>query len=295
MKNVVITGGSGFLGSSLVRRLLKEDIHIFMIGRHSLNEISPNSEKITYIRDDSDRVKCMFKGITIDAFYHFAWQGVAGSDKTKYDIQINNIMLTLRYAELAHALGCGKYLCTGSLTERAVDGLGSLSKSSEGMIYGAAKRCCHIMLETYCKSVALDFVWMQLANIYGLGNKNENLISYTIGRIKNGEAAKFGPASQAYDFLYVDDLTEAVYRIGMMGAKGNFYYIGSGEPKMLRDYLKSIGEICGRPDLIRIGERADDSIRYSYEMMDSLPTFAAIGNYVSDTFENHVKYMIDHS
>lgn len=93
----------------------------------------------------------------------------------------------------------------------------------------------------------------------------------------------------------MDDLIEAVYRLEVMETKDNFYYIGSGTPRILEDYLKAIGEICGRPDLIRIGERQDDGIRYGYDMMDSSPAFAAIGKYVSNMFENHVKYIVDYS
>lgn len=297
MKNVMITGASGFIGRWLVRRLVKEDIHVWTIERHFPNRVLPDSEKITQIKSDIgfDELKQLLKGITVDSFYHFAWQGVNGSDKGKYDAQVNNIMLTLKYAELAHILGCRKYLCAGTIAERAVDSLRSLTTASSGMMYGAAKYCSRIMLETYCKNIGLDFVWMQIANVYGMENKTGNLIGYTIDRIKKGEAAIFGSAKQPYDFIYVDDLIEAVYRLGMTETKDNFYYIGSGTPRILADYLKSIGKIYDRTDLIHIGERADDGIRYSYEMMDSSSTFAAIGNYISDTFENHVKHTIDYS
>lgn len=162
MKNVMITGVSGFIGRWLVRRLVKEDIHVWTIERDFPNRVLPNSKKITKIKSDMnlDEWKQMFKGIIIDSFYHFAWQGVNGLDKGKFDVQVDNIMLTLRYAELAHILGCRKYLCAGTIAERAVDSLHILTNASEGMIYGAAKYCSRVMLETYCKNTGLDFVWM---------------------------------------------------------------------------------------------------------------------------------------
>ena len=48
-------------------------------------------------------------------------------------------------------------------------------------MYGVAKHACRIILEDYCKNIAQQFVWMQFSNIYGVGNKTGNLVSYTLG------------------------------------------------------------------------------------------------------------------
>lgn len=294
MKKIIISGASGFVGSSLVRRMVREDVHIWTLDRCYREGALPESEKITRLKDDPDikKLKELFENTGYDSFYNMAWQGVNGSDKARYDIQINNIMLTLRYAELAKTLDCKKFLCAGTIAERATESLKSLDKTSGGMMYSAAKTCGHILLEAYCKNVGLDFVWMQFSNIYGPRNKTGNLISYTVDQLKKGEAASFGPARQPYDFLYVDELIEAVCRLGIQETKENFYYIGSGNPRVLEQYLRTVGETYGRPDLIHIGERDDDGIRYTYDMMDSSKTISDIGNYISDSFENHIKYTI---
>lgn len=295
MKKIIISGASGFVGASLVRRFLNEDVHIWTLERNYRSEVFPESSKITRLKDnqDSSELKELFDNREFDSFYNFAWQGVNGSEKAKYDIQTNNILLTLQYAELAHMLGCKKYLCAGTIAERAVDSLPDLRHTSGGMMYSAAKKCSHILLETFCKNIDLNFVWMQFSNIYGPRNKTGNLISYTLDQLKKGEAASFGPAQQPYDFLYVDDLIEAICRLGMQETEDTFYYIGSAKPRVLEKYLRKVGEIFGRPDLIHLGERDDDGIRYSYDMMDSSKTISDIGNYISDSFENHIKFTID--
>lgn len=296
MYKIIITGAGGFIGSSFIKRIINEDVHVWAIDRHFEKDVLPRSNKITELKEDTDKdeLKELLNNIGFDAFYNFAWQGVNGSDKAEYDVQINNIMLTLQYAELAHTLGCKKYLCAGTIAERAVDSLFELESTTGGMMYSAAKTCAHTMLETYCKTVGLEFVWMQFANIYGPKNKTGNLVSYTITQLKKNKPASFGPARQPYDFLYIDDLIEAIYRLGRTEANDNFYYIGSGEPRILEEYLKTVGEIFGLPDLIHIGERPDDGIKYSYDMLDSSATISAIGNYVSDSFENHIKYTIEY-
>ena len=296
MKKIIVAGAGGFVGSSLVKRLLKEDVQIWAVDTYFQKDALPVSEKLKILPVKSNNAEMieMFHDGSFDSFYNLAWQGVNGPDKAKYDVQINNIMLTLRYAELAKSLGCSKYLCAGTVAECAMDSLSGLQTTSGGMMYSAAKVSSHLILETYCKNTGMDFVWMQFSNIYGPENKTGNLISYTIEQIKQGKPAVFGPAAQLYDFIYVDDLIEAICRLGIVKTEGNHYFIGSGTPRVLKDYLTKVGELCGRLDLIRIGERPDDGIKYTYDMMDNTRTVEAIGNYVSDSFENHIKYTIDH-
>ena len=160
-------------------------------------------------------------------------------------------------------------------------------------MYGSAKYCNQIMLETYCKCVGMDFVWMQFSNIYGPENKTGNLISYTLGQLFKQQEATFGPAQQPYDFLYIDDLIEAIYRLGVNKTAHNRYFIGSGTPMILSEYLLKIGKIFGREDLIKIGVRDDDGVRYSFDMLDTSALVQDIGEYVSGSFDELIKYTID--
>ena len=160
-------------------------------------------------------------------------------------------------------------------------------------MYGVAKHCAHLMLEDYCKNIGLQFVWMQFSNIYGVGNKTGNLVSYTLGELLKGNEATFGPAAQPYDFIYVDDLLEAVYRLGDSETKHVCYYIGSGSPRILKEYLLEIGELAGMQDKVGIGIRPDDGIKYDFSMFDTTPLKDAIGDYVSTPFEEGIKKTIN--
>ncbi len=96
---------------------------------------------------------------------------------------------------------------------------------------------------------------MQFSNVYGPRNKTGNLVSYTIGELLAGREATFGPALQPYDFIFIDDLIEAVYRLAFRKTQKNTYFIGSGKPRILKDYLSEIGVICNKAGLIKIGVR----------------------------------------
>jgi len=293
---VVIMGANGFVGSSLIKRMIREKIEVLAIDISFAVPRLPQSKYIKTLELDLQNVEDVEKEIDFgeyDIFYNLAWKGVNGPEKAKYDIQLSNILLTLKYAEIAKKYGCKKYLCAGTIAERAVESLSRLTTTNGGMMYGVAKSCDRIMLENYCKNIGLDFVWMQFSNIYGAENTTGNLISYTLGQLFKGEEAIFGPANQPYDFIYIDDLIEAIYRLGICKTKRNFYFIGSGNPQILSDYLKEVGSAFGRPDLIKIGLRDDDGIRYTYDMMQINDLVEDIGIYNSGTFDALIRQTIE--
>lgn len=295
MKQVIITGAGGFVGSELTKRMIENCIKVVAVSMSFVDSF-PQSELVTKIEaniNDSDLLLRLIPEGQYEAFYHFAWAGVNGPQKADPLVQLDNVKMTMKCANVAKQLGCKKFLCSGTVAEKAVESLPSLEKTSGGMIYGVAKHCTHLMLETYCKNIGLPFVWMQFSNIYGPQNKTGNLVSYTLGELLQGKDATFGPAEQPYDFIYVDDLIEAVFRLGLYETRENFYLIGSGEPRILKDYLTEIGEKCGKPELIKIGVRPDDGIVYTTEMFDNRQLVADIGEYVKKPFSENILYTIE--
>lgn len=295
-KNVIVTGANGFIGSSLITKLAEENVDITAIDISFSNSrlpVSDNIKRIEYSAEKNFELYDLLKGQKYDTFYHFAWQGVNGIDKANAVVQAKNIETVLEFANTAKKLECEKFLCAGTIAEQSVNSLSRLTETGGGMMYGAAKHSAHIMLETYCKNIGLNFVWMQFSNIYGPKNKTGNLVSYTVGKLLNGEAAEFGPAQQPYDFIYVDDLIEAVLRLGNTKTNESSYFIGSGEPRLLKDYLTEIGESVGRPDLIKVGVRPDDGIVYTYDMFDTSKLVRDIGCYAATSFTDGIKYTIE--
>lgn len=296
MKNVIVTGANGFLGSSLIKKLVSQGIKIVAIDISFFNSQLPDSDLVTVIEtglDDQDKLISLIPTCNYDVFFHFAWAGVNGPVKADPVVQVKNVEMTMNCAKVAKKIGCRKLLCAGTIAERAVESLPNMETTNGGMMYGIAKHCTHLLLETYCKNIGLDFVWMQFSNIYGPMNKTGNLVSYTIGELIKGVTATFGPAMQPYDFIYVEDLLEAVIRLGENHTKKNCYFIGSGKPRLLKDYLKEIGRLFGREDLIIIGVRADDGIRYTMDMFDTSSLKEEIGEYITKDFTSGIKYTIE--
>ncbi len=295
MNRVIITGAGGFVGSELTGRFIDSGIEVAAVS-HSFGDAFPDDPLVTRIETSIEDAGSLIRAIpagTYSAFYHLAWRGVNGPKKADPAVQTDNIKTALACACAAKELGAEKFLCAGTIAERAVESLPHLTHTSVGMLYGTAKHCAHIMLEAYCRNIGLDFVWMQFSNIYGPRNNTGNLISYTLDQLLSGKEATFGPAQQPYDFIYSDDLIEAAFRLGTMKTEKNAYFIGSGSPRLLKDYLLETGRFTEKEELIRIGVRPDDGIVYSKDMFDIEELVDCIGEYVSTSFSEGLRKTIE--
>lgn len=294
MKKVIITGANGFIGSSLIKKMVANNVEVVAVDVTFAGDRLPESELIKRIESVVD-TSLVDKIPTddYDALYHLAWRGVNGVEKADPSVQLANIQMAVDCANICKKLNVKKFLCAGTVAENATYSLPNLRTTSGGMMYGVAKHACQLIVEDYCKNIGQNFVWMQFSNIYGIGNKTGNLVSYTLGELMAGKEATFGPALQPYDFIYVDDLIEAVYRLGGSKTEKSFYYIGSGAPRILKEYLLRIGELAGYADKVGIGIRPDDGIKYSMDMFDNSSLVAAIGDYVSTDFDNGINKTIN--
>jgi nucleoside-diphosphate-sugar epimerase len=293
MKKVIVTGANGFIGSSLIKKMVANNVEVIAVDINFANDRLPATALITKIeatvnKELTDKIPV---GV-YDAFYNLAWRGVNGTEKADPTVQLANIQMAIDCANICKKLGVEKYLCAGTVAENATYSLPNLEHTSGGMMYGVAKHACRLILEDYCKNIDQKFVWMQFSNIYGVGNKTGNLVSYTLGELIAGKDATFGPALQPYDFIYIDDLIEAAYRLGANRTAKAFYFIGSGSPRILKDYLFRIGELVGQPDKIRIGLRTDDGIKYALDMFCNKDLVDAVGEYVSTDFDKGINKTI---
>ena len=294
MRKVLVTGANGFIGSSLIKKMIANNIEVVAVDITFAGNRLPDSNLITKVESGVEAALAeKIPAGEYDAFYHLAWRGVNGAEKADPSVQIANIQMAVDCANICKQLNVKKLLCAGTVAENATFSLPELVKTSGGMMYGVAKHACRLILEDYCKNIGQQFVWMQFSNIYGVGNKTGNLVSYTLGELLAGKEATFGPALQPYDFIYVDDLIEAVYRLGANDTKKSFYYIGSGSPRILKDYLLRIGELAGCADKVGIGIRPDDGIKYTMDMFCNKDLVETIGEYVCTSFVDGIEKTIE--
>jgi UDP-glucose 4-epimerase len=294
MKKALITGATGFIGQHLIQKLLKENVFITLIVRE--NEKRVFDSKIKVVHCDLENILALSHeqiDQDIDVYYHLAWAGTAGPERANYTLQMQNVKYTLDGAMLSKKLGIKKFVTTGTISEHLVEEAFTKNYTSENLIYGIAKHSCHHMLHMLSHKHQINYVWAQLSNIYGEHNTSGNIVSYTINELLAGRKPQFSKALQIYDLAYVGDIAHVLYMIGFHPTKKSFYFLGSGTPKILREYLLTIKEVFGDNASIGIGERPEDGIVYHESWFDVKDLVDEFHYRAEMPFELQIKKLID--
>lgn len=280
MERIVITGGTGFIGSWLIRELVQNHVKVVALVRNirtaALDDLKGNKllQMVQYNSPEYDALPEVIG--KVDAFYHLAWAGVSTQQKNDGQLQLENIHFSMEMMDYAVKIGADRFLGMGTVAEYAfsentIEANGSRQTPND--MYGAAKTSAHYMLEAYARILGIPFNWVVLPSTFGEGRRDDNIITYTITTLLRGERPQYGMLMQMWDFLYVGEVARALRLIGEKGIPGKTYGIGSGVYRQLKDYIMKIRDIIdpqlelGIGDIPSLSDKAFSSCVNIYELV----------------------------
>lgn len=268
---VVVAGADGYLGSRVCDDLLSSGAEV--VG------VIPPCTSVTLSCDEGlrKRFSVVYSNDATketignaDVVINLAWIGVGGALQGDYGAQIKSMELTAGYYSLAKQLGARRFISVGTVSENQVGVVANLKKYRNAN-YIIAKSAIRDMLLA-SESAECKVVWAQLGTLYGENCRGRTLMAYAAEQIKSGNIAEFGPGEQYYDFVHRDDCARALRLLASAeGLNSSIYYIGSGEPRKLKDFLVEVGTELKHPELVKIGARPDDGSVYLKEWFDIGP------------------------
>ncbi|MCE5340854.1 MAG: GDP-mannose 4,6-dehydratase [Planctomycetaceae bacterium] len=237
MKICCVIGGTGFIGSNLVPKLVSSGRFVKVIGRNPNPMVSlpKNSEYYSGNYGDSRFLAKILKGV--NEVIHLAYSSVP---KTSYDDPIhdilNNLPETVQLFNLALKAKIKKILIVSS--GGTVYGKIARSPASESVPtnplspYGITKLACEKYAMMFYEIHNLPVICVRPANAYGEGQKaftGQGFIASAICSILQKKKIQlYGDTGTVRDYIHIDDLTNGILLALRSGKIGNCYNIGTG-------------------------------------------------------------------
>ena len=248
MKNVLITGGAGFIGSHVVRlfvnaypsyNIFNLDALTYAGNLENINDISKASN-YTFVKGDIKDEKfiyALFQEHKFDAVIHLAAESHVDRSITNPNAFIEtNVLGTANLLNAFRDLWKNKF--EGKLfyhvsTDEVYGSLGKTGLFKESTPYdpqspyAASKAASDHFVRAYANTYRLPFVISNCSNNYGANQFPEKLIPLFIHNIKNNKALPvYGDGNYTRDWLYVEDHAKAIDLIFHKGINNETYNIG---------------------------------------------------------------------
>jgi len=220
-KTILMTGATGFLGSNLLKELLKKNLNVLVLKRSFSNTDRINSQinKIETIDLDKSNIDDVFNDHKIDTILHCATD-YGRKNNDRLSIIDANLMLPLKLLELGVKHGVKQFINTDTLLDKRIN------------YYSLSKKQFNDWLRTYANNILC--VNVALEHFYGPFDDRTKFISYLIGKVlANAPSIDLTPGKQKRDFIFIDDVVAAFVKIiesfDLMDKEYHHYEIGTNE------------------------------------------------------------------
>lgn len=254
-KKILITGGTGFVGANLVRRLVKIGHKPVVLIRKESNlwRLKNISSKVDLLETnilDYERLKKDINKIRPNYIYHLAVYGAyQGKQKDLNKIFETNILGTLNLLNAGYHSGIEYFVNTGSSSEYGIKE--NIMKEKDMLFpinyYGVSKAATTLMVSTFSIQNKLPVATLRLFSPYGYyEDKGRFVPTVIMAGIKNKEIELSNP-NFVRDFIFIDDVIDAyIYFLNGKKYYGEIFNIGSGKQTKLGDFINILEKEIGK-------------------------------------------------
>ena len=231
--NIIITGGAGFVGSNLIKKLLNnnQSVKILSIDNYLTGSKSDeiDNDRVEYVNDSTWNINKFKKYSDFNPLilYHFGeYSRIDPSFEEPNLVMEHNMRGTYEVIEFCRNHNC-KLIYSGSTSI-----FGNNMKDQNNSPYSWTKAKNIELIKNYQKWYDLDFTIVYFSNVYGAGQITTGKYSTVIGiferQYKNNESLTVvRPGTQTRDFTHISDTIDAIILASNKG-KGDGYIIRTG-------------------------------------------------------------------
>jgi UDP-glucose 4-epimerase len=285
LKHIIVTGGNGFIGKHLVKRLLSDSSYsVASINNKHVETNGEETARLTFYTADirnTGAISNIFRNEKADTCIHLAARiSVADSIKNPEETMDVNVKGTLNVLEACHKSGVNNFVFAssaavyGDVEKLPISENQPLSPLSP---YGSSKMMAEQHISSYKNQNKIKkTISLRIFNVYGRGQANEaDVITKFTKRLSSGRPPIIsGDGMQTRDFISVDDVVDAIILStrtmedveNKVTALPSIFNIGTGTPTSISQLAQKMIEIF-RLDLQPIyedGKKDERGILHSY-------------------------------
>lgn len=267
--DVIITGGTSFIGLAVTREMLDRGWNVWSVVRPDSvhKDRLPVHEKFRTVElaiESIDRLPDMlsqlgFRPAEAPVFLHMAWGGVGSAGRSDPAVQQINIRSSLETVRAAALTGCRRFLFTGSQAEYGLcrDMTTEEHACAPVSEYGKAKLEFGTQAEDLCRNYDMEYIHTRIFSVYGPGDHPWSLVSSCLSAFQAGNHMELGECTQKWNFLYIDDMVKALTALMECSRPGisGIYNIAGTETRVLREFVEEMYRSCGCKGSYTYGKR----------------------------------------
>jgi dolichol-phosphate mannosyltransferase len=302
MKRVLLTGGTGFVGANLLRRLLDEGCEVHLLLRPSYS-----GWRLEQVRDrlrlhvldllDAAAVEALVDQIRPQWIFHLAAHGAYSWQTDLRQIIDTNLIATMQLVEACRRVGFEAFVNTGSSSEYGFKD--HAPREDEGLepnsYYAVGKAAATMFCRYTAQRYDLHLPTLRLYNIYGPWEERGRFVPALVTRGLEGKLPPLVSAEVARDLVFVDDCVDAYLMAARRNnvSRGSVYNVGTGQQTTIGeavDVARRVMNIAEEPVWGSMDNRHWDTTVW---IADSKKIRAELGWEPKHTFEQGLRRTVE--
>ncbi len=243
MKKVLVTGGSGFIGTQITKELVNRgyEVHIIVYPNLIIEKNNIIQHKVNLF--NKKELEEILKENKFENLIHLAWY--VGSKCHISELNLDWVSSSLDLLQLFKKYNGKVFVGAGTCSEYEYKYrylLEDITPTNPGTLYGNGKNALYNLAQIYCKQNGIKFKWPRIFNLYGPNEKQQRLMPSVINSCLKGEDVKVSDCLKYQDYLHVEDTAKGIvdlFESNMEGAVN----ICSGQPIQLKAIVNKIAEL----------------------------------------------------
>jgi nucleoside-diphosphate-sugar epimerase len=263
VSTALVTGATGFVGSHLVRRLVRDGVVVHALCRTSSNfwrleDVLPRIRTHVIDLTDGPGLSTLLRALKPEHVFHLASATVvAGAEAGRSDLVSANLLGTINLIDACDAFDLRGFVCTGDSFEYtpSSESLSESGPCEPESLHGITKVAATLYARAKARADGRPIVTLRLFSTYGPGDNPRRLVPRAIAGALSGTPISLSRPEIARDWIFVDDVVslylEAAARASEL--RGRAFNAGTGRKVDLKEIVDMILHITSSQAEVRWG------------------------------------------